>query len=283
MVEITKLNIYPVKSLQGISLQKAELGVRGLKYDRNWMVVDSNYNFLTQRNLPQMATIKTSITPNSLVLEHESITPLEISIDQKSSHQVLTKVWDDQCSAFDEGYKASKWLTEVLCKKNGKDLKLLKIDDNFKRMVDNKYLTGEISYTAFADGFPFLITLEESLNRLNDMLIQKGSQAVGMERFRSNIVIKGTGPLEENNFETLSDIESKYSFGIRKPCQRCIVTTFDQKISKIVEQKEPLRTLIQMNPFNDSHEAYFGQNATLLAGDGEVISVGDKLIFELKG
>ncbi len=282
MLEITELNIYPVKSLQGISLQKAELCVRGLKYDRNWMVVDSNYKFLTQRNLPQMATIKTSITQNSLVLEHESITPLELSINQKSSNQVLTKVWNDQCSAIDEGYKASKWLTEVLRNKNGKDLKLLKIDDSFKRIVDNKYLHGEISHTAFADGFPFLITLEESLNKLNDMLIQKGSQPVGMERFRSNIVIMGTEPLEENNFETLSDIASKYSFGIRKPCQRCVITTLDQKNSKIIEPKEPLRTLIQMNPFHDKHEAYFGQNATLLAGDREVMSVGDKLIFNLK-
>ena len=282
MIEISELNIYPIKSLHGISLQRAELGVRGLKYDRNWMVVDSNYNFVTQRNLPKMATIRTSIIHSTLVLEHESITSLDISINQRSKNQVLTTVWNDRCSAFDEGDNVSKWLTEVLGKLNGKELRLVKFDDNFQRTVNGMYLKDEFSHTAFSDGFPFLVTSEESLNTLNNLLLQKGSPKVGMERFRANIVINGTKPLEENDFETLSDLKNNYSLGIRKPCQRCVITTIDQNNSKVIEPNEPPKTLIQMNPIPNKNNAYFGQNATLLSGDGELITVGDQLTVEYK-
>ncbi|MCF8326068.1 MAG: MOSC domain-containing protein, partial [Leadbetterella sp.] len=39
-MEISKLFIYPIKSLGGISLQKSEVEMRGLKHDRRWMLVD---------------------------------------------------------------------------------------------------------------------------------------------------------------------------------------------------------------------------------------------------
>ena len=46
MVQITDLFIYPVKSLKGISLNEAETALRGFKYDREWMITDSDYEFL---------------------------------------------------------------------------------------------------------------------------------------------------------------------------------------------------------------------------------------------
>ena len=57
---LTEINIYPVKSLGGISLDEAEVTDRGLKYDRRWMLVDEANGFLTQRVRPQMSLIKTN-------------------------------------------------------------------------------------------------------------------------------------------------------------------------------------------------------------------------------
>ena len=37
-----------------------------------------------------------------------------------------------------------------------------------------------------------------------------------------------------------------------------------------------------MNPIPNKNNAYFGQNATLLSGDGELITVGDQLTVEYK-
>ena len=69
MVQITDLFIYPVKSLKGISLNEAETALRGFKYDREWMITDSDYHFLTQREIEAMATITVSIAKDFLLLE----------------------------------------------------------------------------------------------------------------------------------------------------------------------------------------------------------------------
>ncbi len=61
MIQVTDIYIYPVKSLKGIQLMEAEAGMRGLKYDREWMITDSNYQFLTQREIEAMATITVSV------------------------------------------------------------------------------------------------------------------------------------------------------------------------------------------------------------------------------
>jgi len=41
MAQITDLYIYPVKSLKGIALKEAHTGIRGFRYDREWMITDS--------------------------------------------------------------------------------------------------------------------------------------------------------------------------------------------------------------------------------------------------
>ncbi|MES0328357.1 MAG: MOSC N-terminal beta barrel domain-containing protein, partial [Gammaproteobacteria bacterium] len=44
---ISELAIYPVKSMRQIQLQKSSLQFGGLKYDRRWMVVDTNGVMIT--------------------------------------------------------------------------------------------------------------------------------------------------------------------------------------------------------------------------------------------
>ena len=140
MLEVTDLWIYPVKSLHGFSQPESRLGIRGLEFDRNWMVTYSDLNFVTQREIPMMATIQVTLNQNVLRLENE-----------------------------------------------------------------------------------------------------------------------------------------KFGIGLRKPCERCKITTVDQDSGEIAYPKEPLRTFAQLNPFHNLRGAFFGQNATLLSGEGALISTGDRL------
>lgn len=278
MPVITQLHIYPVKSMQGNSFENAELTVRGLKYDRNWMVVEKNGDFLTQRKFPGMATIRVKISDKHLHLIDNSADNFNVPLKNSNREEVSVEVWGNYCEALDEGDGVSKWLTTVL--QSEKTLRLVRFNESFQRKIDRNYLKDEDSHTAFADGFPFLVTSEDSLSILNERLLNSGKDPVTMDRFRPNIVIKGLEPLQENRIDQLTCSDGRYKLGIRKPCKRCKVTTVDQQSGQIANPKEPLRTLTLMKTIPKLHGAYFGQNSTLVSGDGETIKVGDMVVPE---
>lgn len=278
MLIITQLHIYPIKSMHGISVKEAELTVRGLKYDRNRMIIDENGLFLTQRNLPALAAITVGLSDDGLNLHSPSGDDFTVPFNGNRHKEISVEVWGNRCEAYDEGDEISAWLTEKLGRFKGKNLRLVRFNKDFEREVDPGYLKGEKSHTAFADGFPFLVTSESSLNRLNERLIENGSGPVPMDRFRPNIVLAGLEAFLENNLDELFSADGRYRLGIRKPCKRCKVTTVNQDSGTIDDPKEPLRTLTQMNTVPGLHGAYFGQNATLLSGENNTIKVGDQLL-----
>src|SRR5436309_10535927 len=53
---LSALHVYPVKGLKGIDLDAARCTDRGLENDRRWLVVDEHADFLSQREVPKMAT-----------------------------------------------------------------------------------------------------------------------------------------------------------------------------------------------------------------------------------
>lgn len=276
-MKITQLTIYPVKSLRGIPLERAELTERGLAHDRQWMVVDDIGRFVTQRQLPAMARIGVRLTDEALVLEHPAVAPLAIPLDRADQPRLPVHVWDDQCQALDEGAQAAAWLGAVLGDFKGSGLRLVRFAPDQRRGVEPHFLaTGERAHTAFADGYPFLVVSEGSLAEVNRRLQAKGLAPVPMERFRPSIVVDAAEPFAEDGWDELALHEGAVRLGLRKPCQRCKITTVDQTTGEVAVPGEPLRTLVEMNT-RLAPGGYFGQNAILLAGDGRTLAVGDAL------
>lgn len=275
MPVITQLYVYPVKSMQGIPLEKGELTVRGLRYDRNWMVVDGEGRFLTQREQPKLASLRVRLSDDHLYFTNPQGDSISVPLEYRPGTDTVTEIWGERCEALDEGDDISEWLTQTLRQSSKKSLRLVRFKDAFRRNVDKKYLRGEDAHTAFSDGFPFLVTVEESLSMLNDRLINTGAIPVSMDRFRPNIVIKGLEPFQENRLRQLVCADGRFTLGIRKPCKRCKITTVDQQSGGIADPKEPLRTLALMRTVPDRRGAFFGQNATLVSGEGIEIRRGD--------
>jgi uncharacterized protein len=71
MLQISELFIYPIKSLGGISLSTAVITDRGFQYDRRWMLVDSNKEFMTQREFAEMALLQSEIVEEGLKVYHK--------------------------------------------------------------------------------------------------------------------------------------------------------------------------------------------------------------------
>jgi len=91
MIQVTDIYIYPVKSLKGIPLKEAETGLRGFKYDREWMITDRDYQFLTQRQIETMATISVGIAKDFLLLQSSKGNELKIDLNAKGKSQFKSR------------------------------------------------------------------------------------------------------------------------------------------------------------------------------------------------
>ncbi len=277
MAQITDLFIYPVKSLKGIALNESITALRGLQYDREWMVTTSDYEFITQREIPLMSMIEVSIDSDALTLSSKNNTKFQVPLLLSSTTVIKSSVWGDICDAYDEGDDVSLWLTSVLGQYKGKSLRLVRFASQGLRPVPSKYLEGMEAQSAFSDQFPYLITSWESLEKLNKGLIKNGSQVAKMDRFRPNIVVKGIDNLEKKTSQNLLCQKSGYDFGLRKPCKRCKIITINQDDGKIDNPKEPLATLTSLRFSDEIKGAFFGQNAILLSNKNCILKVGDEL------
>lgn len=276
-MKITQLNIYPVKSLKGISVQQSVLQQHGLAWDRRWMLVDAHQRFVTQRQLPALATVEVTLTDQYLVLSHPNVESFSVPLAAPDGNLRLVSVWNDHCKALPESNDVSRWL-EAALGEQAQGLSLVRFATEFPRAVEEDFLDGGAAHTYFSDGYPFLMTTTGSLDALNQALVAGGQAPVPMNRFRPNIVVESDEAWAEDRWATLSNQGGGFQLALRKPCQRCKITTIDQQTASVPEPAEPLKTLLALNTQPTLKGAHFGQNATLLTGDGSVIRVGDKVV-----
>lgn len=257
-IKISELYIYPVKSLAGISLKQAELDSMGLKYDRRWMLVAEDGKFLSQRTLPKMALIQTSIDQSG-VLTLSMQGRQNLIVPDPSPETMPVKIWNDTVLANKVATSCDTWLREAL----GVNCHLVYIKDDIVRQCDLKY-AKQGDRTGFSDGFPMLLLSQASLDDLNDRL----DKPVDMRRFRPNIVVNGCEPFAEDTWKkfTLSDIPM---LGV-KPCSRCPIPTVDPDTGEKTGT-EPISTLATYRKNN--HKVYFGMN--IIHQEQGVLKVGD--------
>ncbi|WP_299265766.1 MOSC N-terminal beta barrel domain-containing protein [uncultured Psychrosphaera sp.] len=283
---ISELVIYPVKSLQGISLDKSVVTEQGLKWDRHWMIVNDDGLFLTQRTNSALATIQTALTNTHLILKHPEYEDLFIPLESNLADQKLAKVWKSECKVLDEGQTASDWLVQVLGLWREQRLHLVRMNPNFKRQVSVKHTNGNTNSTNFSDGYPFLITNTNSLNELNNELQRQNIPAVPMNRFRSNIIVDKVPAFIEHQSDSLRLFgKHEAQVGIIdfcNPCQRCPVPGIDQFTAEVPTPQQPLKTLFNMQHVPEKG-AFFGQNAVLAPSSKNlptfIVSIGDKVEF----
>ena len=263
MLRVSQLYIYPIKSLGGIAVDNAMVTDRGLQYDRRYMLVDKNNLFLTQRELPAMALLQSSIEGNDLVIRHKKSADLRIKLSlvpARTGDATKVQVWEDVCEAVFVSQNADEWFSNCL----GLSCRLVYMPETTKRKVDAAYAVKD-DITSFSDAYPVLMIGQSSLDDLNNRL----EVILPMNRFRPNIVFTGGRPFEEDTMEHFT-INTVQFFGV-KPCARCVVTTTNQETG--IAGKEPLKTLATYRVANN--KILFGQNV-LIQGNGS-IAIGDSI------
>ena len=262
MYTISQLFIYPVKSLGGFEATAAELTDRGFQYDRRWMLVDTNNQFLTQREHPVMSLLQTTIDGDRLVIyyKHDIADKISIPLNPLPEATISVKVWEDECDAQLVSDKADEWLSTKL----SIPCRLVYMPDAEKRKVDERYAVNN-EITSFSDGYPLLIIGQASLDDLNSRL----SEPLPVNRFRPNIVFTGGDPYDEDTMEHVV-VNGIDLYGV-KLCARCAMTTIDQ--NNAIRSKEPLKTLAGYRMANNN--VYFGQN--ILFKQTGNIKIGDTI------
>jgi uncharacterized protein len=282
---IARLFVYPIKSCAGVELPEALLTETGLEFDRAWMVVDAEGEFVTQRELPRMALIRPQMKHSEMVLRAPGMLALHIAFD-RVEQPVRVRVWKDEVAAYDMGDIAAQWFSDFLSQPGRpQKLRLVRFDPEQKRLSNMKWTGGAEAQNQFSDGYPLLVASEGSLAELNARLAAQGHAPVGIERFRPNIVLAGIEAHDEDRVEMLhvGTGEGEAQLQPVKPCTRCPIPDIDPATAESSpEVGDTLRTY-RADPRVDG-AITFGMNAIVLQGIEHMLRrgqpVGANLRFE---
>lgn len=286
-IEVTRLFTYPVKSGAGIEVQASVVGPRGLENDRDYMLIDPAGNYLSQRQIPEMALLIPEIGESALRLSYGSYSfdiPRELKPD--NSAVVDGNVHGNPVKGQVVSAEAGEWLTEVLPRyKDGERLRLIKVRDDLQRFVLPKYRRpGASNMVGFADGFPILLVSEASFAELSTVIPEDERD---IRRLRPNIVVAGENlePYAEDYWREVS-INGVAVYCV-KACARCNVPNVNQQTAKITKSvtKALTKTRSGSDPTVDTPEGkrpqngiFFGQNMTPRFSFGpQIVRVGDTL------
>ena len=269
-LRLASLYIHPVKSCAGLRVPRWTVADTGLRFDRQWMVVDTDHRLFTQRQDPRMALIRPALTDDALLLDAPGMPQLRLPFEARGATRRV-QVWSDEVSGIDQGDAASQWLGDALKAK----LRLVRFDASQPRIVDPRWTGEHRAQTMFADGYPFLVASTAGMEELNRRLAERELPAVGIERFRPNLVIDGLDPhgedfLDELRFETP---DGPVAIKLVKPCVRCTIPSVDPATG--VQGHEPGDTLSSYRADARMNGGItFGMNAILLEGAGRTLAEG---------
>jgi uncharacterized protein YcbX len=323
-LEVKNVVLYPIKGCGGLSnlssVMITPLGVAspsGIIRDRTFMVVKAGEGktvFVTQRQKPALALVRTRIEPEEALLEGSTVPAEDITLvisapgmsedlripivaNATNKPSIEVTVWGWSGTALEEGPDAAAWFSKYL----GVPAKFVRYAgsagakpvtaSSFERQVDPSW-TAESHPVAFADGFPYLVSNAASLEDLNVRLKAENQlqETILMNRFRPNIIVGGDAATaweedhwEEVKFTSTSETTSTGAV-LRnvKPCSRCKVPTINQETAIVGD--EPAKTMYTFRsgavlgwtqPSSFKASVFFGSNMCCVSGEGTLVRVGE--------
>ncbi|WP_312099867.1 MOSC domain-containing protein [Acinetobacter venetianus] len=260
-MQISQLFNYPVKSCKGNKLSTMDIDGFGPKWDRRWMIVDPDGRFITQRQVAEMGQIGVTVSSDRVCFDYQSEN-IELSMieAQGQKDERLVTVWQDKLSGNRINHPVNAWLSQKL----GREVQLIYMPQETVRQVDLEYAQlGD--RVGFADGFPFLIISEASV----EFLAEKVGYPLDVQRFRPNIVVSGCDAFAEDQWRQIQI--GDLVFDLVKQCSRCVIPTIDLKTS----QKQPEIMQAMLKYRKQGTKVMMGQNA-LHRGEGH-ITIGQEV------
>ncbi|KAL2854489.1 hypothetical protein BJY01DRAFT_205270 [Aspergillus pseudoustus] len=269
--EIVSLRVYPIKSCRGFEITHSKLRMTGLDLDRRWMVVDAKtHEFLTIRQNSDMTRILTGISEDGedLLLSTAEAKDKQIAIPAHPTEDWLAKnttlasdvkIWDTVTDGY--VYNPSVGVNQLFSAFLKRDVVLVYKGPTPRILKGNgdPRLLGRVQSTNFPDVHPVLIASQASIDELNSRLTRTGNEAITIERFRPNIIIRGDRekPWNEDWWKTVKisapasassgdgeENQARVTFDIVARCGRCQVPNVDP-ITADKHRTQPWDTLMK--------------------------------------
>lgn len=273
-LRVTALTLHPVKSLAGVALDSSPVDARGLRGDRRWGVVDASGAKVTAREVKALLGLRAEPagaasagvgTTGAIRITDREGAVLEVSPPLQA--QPIPVSHSGQSTALPAGPVADEWLSKRL----GLSVRLVWQHEGATRPIRPELGGRPGDLNSLSDAAPLLLTTEASLDRLNRWLGDGGSDPIGHDRFRPNVVVDGEVPFAEDGWDQVRI--GSVSLRRTMVCDRCVMTTIDR--ATLATTKEPIRTLARHRKWDGA--TWFGIRLTPLLplGPDAVIAVGD--------
>lgn len=280
---ISQLFIHPVKSCAPVSVARALLTDQGLEFDRTWMVVDAQGEFISQRERPRLALVQPKLRHADLELRAPGMLPLHLLLDGVESPRRV-RLWDEDIEAWDMGDLAAQWFSDFL----GVPARLVRFDPEVERASSQRWTGGQTALNQFTDGFPLLAIGQPSLDELNQRLAARAQAAVPMQRFRPNLVLAPAAggswqAHDEDRVDLLQIATAEGPVALRpvKPCARCSMVNVDPQTAGTTEPVLDLLQAYRQDARIDGAPS-FGMNLITVAGGGHTLAVGQAVTASLR-
>lgn len=269
-VSVSGLFVHPIKSCARVAVDSAAITDTGLDWDREWMLVDAEGQFVSQRQLPRLALVKPTLRAGDLALRAPGMLALHLSLDSVES-ATRVRVWNDELPAWDMGALAAQWFSDFV----GRPLRLVRFDPDTDRVCDPRW-TGETrALAAFADAFPLLVVSSAGLAELNQRLAARGAAPVESDRFRPNLVLDGLDAHGEDWIDRVvfEDAQGPITLRLVKPCVRCSIPDVDPQRGEPDHAVGAELAAYRADARMDGRIT-FGMNAIFESGVGQSLRVG---------
>ncbi|XP_053603634.1 molybdenum cofactor sulfurase isoform X2 [Plodia interpunctella] len=246
-ITLQEIAIFPIKSCGAFKIKSGwPIGIKGFRYDREWMIVNENGVCLTQKRNTRMCLIKPAIDLKQklLILHHKGQPPISLPLNPPSNKLkekfkfCQSKVCTDIVQGYDCGDVVADWLSNAL---EIPFLRLIRQSSNDKRKVKNK---SEKDLLGLSNQAQFLLINKATVRWLNDKIEDptfNDSMDQLTDRFRGNIVIDMDEELVEREWQRV--VIGKHEFKVEGQCSRCQMICIDQQTG--LKTVEPLRTISQ--------------------------------------
>ncbi len=268
MLKVSRLFIYPIKSLAGIPVNAAEVTERGFKNDRRFMLVDPENRFLTIRQYPKMTRLQPDMEEDGIkvISLDTDMEPLVIPFPSPQKKLEKVVIWNAEVAAQSVSEYIDTWFSHAL----GTSVKLVYMPQGSMRPVDTTSgFKPSGKFVFFADAYPFMMMGEASLSDLNRRY--EGDTSFSFDRFRPNIVFSGGYPNQEDEIGAFSI--NGIAFQGLENCARCTIPNVDPQTGIVDANTEPLATLSTYRL--QKRKVNFGRNV-VHSGTG-IVRIGDSL------